>query len=211
MHDSRIHGFLATVSRTDGFQALSEAKIEALSSRECVIVIEEADEVVAVGVTSRHVQLDGSSHWAVETALAPGLRFPAFEDRLVDAALSLVPSTASTSVWSRRRSLDAALERAGFEPVRELAHFTIELPIEQSAHGIETRTLRPSDTRAVVALNRSAFASHREAAALDEAELERLVGQEGLGPLGFLILEESDKIVGFCWRSEEHTAELESH
>ncbi len=83
--------------------------------------------------------------------------------------------------------------------MRELAHFTVQLPIEYAGDGLDTRRLNPRDISDVIALNRAAFSSHREAASLDEAELRRLLGREGLGPGGFLILEESGEKVGFCW------------
>ncbi len=199
MDDQRIATFLDRIHKSDGTPPLSDAKVEQLGNAERMMSIEEADEVVAVGVAARHEQPGGSYHWAVETALVAGLRFQAFESRLLEAALALVPVGESRSVWSHRSSMDAALVGAGFASVRELAHFTVALPLEHSGNTLETRTFLTEDASDVIALNRAAFSSHREAASLDETELQGLVDRDGLGPEGFLIAEEDGEVIGFCW------------
>jgi mycothiol synthase len=199
MHDHRIDVLLTRVSDLDNTPALSDAKLAQLGDVAQTVLIEEGDEVVAMGVTSHHLQSNGMRHWAVETVVVPGLRFDAFEDRLLATALDLVPSEASISVWSHRSSLDAALGRAGFVTVRELAYMVIELPVSRSNTEITVRSFEPADAAAVVALNRNAFASHREAASLSEADVEELVGSEGMRSGGFLIAEDDVAITGFCW------------
>lgn len=103
------------------------------------------------------------------------------------------------SVWSHRRSLDAALERAGFAVARELAHYVVGLPISEPVGGLDVRPLETKDIVPVLAINREAFAGHREAASLDEPEFHRLLGHRGLGSEGFLVAEEDGEIIGFCW------------
>jgi mycothiol synthase len=199
MYDTRIGPFLDKLTEADGAAALSDAKLTAMRKAERTCVIEEGDRLVAVGVTAPHVQPDGSHHWAVETALDPGLRFAAFEDRLLQSALALVPDHESISVWSHRRSLDNALTEAGFEVARELVHMSITLPLATPGDSIATRRLSSGDTSVILDLNRTAFASHREAASLDEVEFDRLLAHDGMGPQGFLIVEQGDEILGFCW------------
>ena len=199
MQDPRIESFLDALAAVDGVPALSDAKVGQLGHPERVVVIEEDDAVVALGATARHRHDDGSHHWAVETALTPGLRFPAFEDRLLESSLGLVPSGEPASVWSHRHSLDAALERAGFAIARELAHFVVRLPMPQPDGGLEVRSFETRDVDQVLTVNREAFTGHREASTLEEAGLRRLLGQEGLGAEGFLIAEEDGGIIGFCW------------
>lgn len=199
MKDSRIDQFLAAVSATDGFQALSDAKMDALGERERVVVIEEGCEVVAIGVTVVHRHGDGTRHWAVETAVVPGLRFAGFEDRLLEAALDLVPSGEAHSVWAHRRSFEAALERAGFVATRELAHYVVALPLSPPDADSRVRLYRPEDAQALLQVNRGAFAEHREAASLDADELARLMEQPWFDPAGLLVAEKDDRVAAFCW------------
>jgi len=199
MMDSRIRAFLGKLAVVDGTAPLSDAKTVQLAHPERLVVIEEDDEVVALAVTARHLHDDASHHWAIETALTPGLRFPAFEDRLLETALGLAPSREAVSIWSHRHSLDAALQRAGFAVARELGRYVVELPLSQPIGGFDVRSFELPDTSDVLAINREAYAGHREASSLDEAELRRLLGQEGLGSDGFLLADEADTVVGFCW------------
>jgi mycothiol synthase len=199
MTDPRIEVFLQRLAEIDGCAPLSDAKIESLRSEERMLAIEEGDDVVAIGVTASHQQPDGAFHWSIETALEPGLRFAAFEKRLVASSLALPPVGASVSVWSYRTSLDSALLDSGFTRVRELAHFKVALPLHHASNTLTTRLFNTSDAAEVIRVNRAAFATHREAASLDEAELRRLMAQEGMGSDGFLLAEEQKKIAGFCW------------
>lgn len=197
--DPRIERFLAELSAADGSAPLSDAKVGGLGERERVVVIEEAEEIVAIGVTVVHFHSDGTHHWAVETAVVPGLRFAAFEDRLLREALGLVPHTEAPSVWSHRRSLDDALVRAGYTVTRELGRYVVDLPLANSATEIQVRPYRPTDAPALLDVNRCAFAGHREAAALDAEELSRLTQQPWFDPAGILLAEEDGRVVAFCW------------
>ena len=199
MTDPRIDMFLRKLTEIDGGAPLSDAKLDSLKHPERVLVIEEMDVVVAIGVIASHLQHDGTQRWSIETALDPGLRFAAFEKRLLDSSLQLAPTGTRLSVWSHRTSLDAALADARFTRVRELAHYSVALPLEQPRDARPTRMFDSSDVADVISVNRSAFSFHREAASLDETELRRLMTQEGMGSDGFLLMEEDERIVGFCW------------
>lgn len=209
MHDERVRQFLDELSEVDGSYALSDAKLLQLRKPERTVVIEEDGAVVGVGVVAGHTQLDNSCHWSIETALDPGLRFVQFEGRLLSAALELVPGGEPVSVWSKRHSLDVALANEGFVVVRELAFLTIPLPIAGTERDFVTRTLKSSDTEGVLAINRAAFSSHREAASLDQAEFAKLLDQPGLGPDGLLVVEEEDELLGFCWTRMHATGDGE--
>lgn len=195
----RIVSFLEGVSEADNTEAISDAKFGQISVPEQMVVIEEGDRVVAVGVIASHEGPDGSQHWAVETVLESGLRFAAFEDKLLDATLALVPGDAPMSVWSHRPSLDAALAHAGFTLSRTLAYLTLELPIAPGSGPDRTRSFRPSDVMRIVEINRAAFANHREAASLTIAEIEELLSREGFSDEGLRVEEISGEVVGFCW------------
>jgi mycothiol synthase len=199
MRDPRIDLFLQKLTTADGIAPLSDAKVAQFGNPERTLFIEEGDRIVAAGVAAHHLHVDGTDHWSVETALEGGLRFPEFEERLLQSALALVPADRALSVWSQRRSLDSALAGAGFVATRELAYMSIDLPIDGEDEIIGTRPLQPEDTLEVLALNRAAFSSHREAGSLEEPEFRGLLDEVGMGPSGLLVVEEADEIVGFCW------------
>lgn len=199
MHDQRIDTFLSKITTHDGSPALSDAKVAVLSDASRALVIEEDGDIVALGVVAAHGQPDGTKHHALETVLDPGLRFDVFEDRLLESALVLAPRSLSMSVWSHRHSFDAALTRAGFSVVRELAQMAIELPIGIDTTQFSIRTYESRDAMAVVALNNLAFASHREAATLSESDITTLMSQTGFETSGLFIMEDNRDVVGFCW------------
>ncbi len=199
MQDPRIEQFLAELSTVDGSVPLSDAKVGGLGGSGRFVTIEEADDVVAVGVAVLHAHGDGAEHWAVETALLPGLRFAAFEDRLLALALNLVPAGESCSVWAHRTSLEGSLDRAGFVATRELAHYFVAVPLSLSGGEIATRPYRPDDLQGLLGINRRAFAHHREAASLDAEELEQMMRLEWFDPDGLLVAEEEGDLVAFCW------------
>ncbi len=199
MTETRITRFLDRIAAVDGSEPLSDAKLDQIDNNRQTLVVEEGDNIVAVAVVAQHEHADGSFHWAAESALEPGLRFAAFEERLLASTIALVPRDAPTSVWSHRPSLDRALLSVGFVVSRELAHYTVSLPLNRSADALEIRSYRDDDADAVVELNRDAFETHREATGLDSGELGRLLRVEGMGPRGFLIAEDDFGLVGFCW------------
>lgn len=199
MHDSRIEKFLNALAVADRYQPLSDAKVDRLGVPDRVVVVEEADEIVAIGATAAHRHADGSQHWAVETAVTPGLRFSAFEDHVLQLALGLVPTGEDLSVWSRRSSLSAALDRSGFAVTRELAHYVVDLPLRRSSTEITPVPFRSQDTGDLLAVNREAFARHREASDLDEDQFARLAAESWFDPSGLLLHREDDEVVAFCW------------
>ncbi|MEN8040839.1 MAG: GNAT family N-acetyltransferase [Actinomycetota bacterium] len=199
MKDQRMQHFLTTLAGIDGYHPLSDAKMSRIDQPESIVIIEETDEIVAVGVVAVHEHTDGSSHWAVETTASPGLRFPAFESQLLEATLGLVPGGEEVSVWSRRVSLDLALKAAGFSTSRQLAHYTVNLPVQERSHSFELRAFRNDDTQRILAINASAFAGHREAAAMNEEDFEALRGQAWFSAEGLVVAVEDSTITGFCW------------
>lgn len=199
MIESRLSGFLATIAESDGSPAFSDAKMKQLDNPSRFTTIEERDEIIGVAAAARHAHDDGSHHWAIESALLAGMRFAEFEDRLLDAALALVPATESVSVWSHRHSFDDALERAGFSVARVLALYRVDLPVVSESIDLELRTFRVNDLAEVLAINRTAFSEHREAAALDTKEFESLMLEPWFDPAGFLLATRGKTIDGFCW------------
>lgn len=197
--DRPIANFLARVEEHDGYPPLSEAKVASLSRPDRYIAVYEADEVVAVGSIGIHPQSDGSVHAAVETAVEPSMRFQQFEERILKATLALVPRGTRCSVWSRRRSLDAALEATGWQAERTLVEMAVALPLAADGAPLSVRTYTEGDAPALVQINAEAFGDHREAGSLDLDEVEELTNQAWFDPNGLLFHERDGEVAAFCW------------
>ena len=198
-----IAAFINTLTRYDGFAPFSDAKLPIDPASRRVVVVADNDGVTAIGVSASHVQSDGSIHKELETATLPAMRFATFEGAVLDAAMPLVSGADSYSIWSSRSSLDVSLQERGFLESRSIDFLVVDLPIAfgtavTAAYPI--RTFESSDSAGVTVVNRSAFEGHREAAALDVAEMDRYQRETWFDANGFLIAEsESGGIAGFCW------------
>jgi mycothiol synthase len=197
----QIDEFLDALTRHDGFAPFSDAKLPIEPDSGRVVTIAEGDSIAAMGTAASHTQSDGSLHWELETATHPGMRFPEFEAVLLESSLALVDGRESFSVWSRRSSFDAALERRGFERRRVLDLLVVDLPLSGDVEipaGYRIRPFIARDVEAVVAVNRAAFTDHPEAGGLDTAEMQRYRSEPWFDAEGLLVAEHNG-IVGFCW------------
>jgi mycothiol synthase len=194
----QIINFLDTESQSDGYDVLSGAKMRALGVDNQMVAISDEVELVAVGVVASHPQADGTVHWSVETVVARAMRFPAFEDATLERALALVPSGSQTSVWSRRTSLDEALARSGFTPVRSLAFMVVDLPLTTKSVILVDRFREGSEER-LLSINRETFGDHREAGGLDDSELASLMSESWFDGDGILFHQIDGIDAGFCW------------
>jgi mycothiol synthase len=194
----QIINFLETESQYDGYEVLSGAKMRALGLDNQMVTISDEDELVAVGVVASHPQPDGTAHWSVETVVARAMRFPEFEDATLERAIALVPSGSQTSVWSRRRSLDDALARSGFTPVRSLAFMVVDLPLPMKNEILVDRFGEGSEKR-LLSINRETFGAHREAGGLDDSELASLMSEPWFDGDGILFHQIDGTDAGFCW------------
>ncbi|MEN8239349.1 MAG: GNAT family N-acetyltransferase [Actinomycetota bacterium] len=196
-----IAAFIETLTRHDGFAPFSDAKLPIDPDFGRAVLVAEDDNVIAIGAVASHAQSDRSVHKELETAVRPGMRFPAFEGAVLDASLPLVEGSDSYSIWSRRPSLDSVLDQRGFVVSRVLDYLVVDLPLvslpePSSEHRI--RTFLPGDVEGMVAVNQAAFKGHREAAALDAADMFEYRSQAMFDDEGVFIAE-SGGIAGFCW------------
>jgi mycothiol synthase len=200
-HQASVESFLAALGKADGYPPLSDAKVAALTDPETSVVIYERDHIVAVGACATHLQSDGTTRFALETAVEPSMRFSEFESAVLDAALALVVDDKRLSVWSGRTSLDRVLESRGFVTVRTLALMVTDLPIRHidTPNSFGVRTFTPDDTADLVAANRLAFAGHREAASLTEEDISRMRALPWFDADGIFVVEDAEGLVGFCW------------
>ncbi len=194
----QLTDFLESQRGDDGQAALSEAKMRSIGIADRVVSIADDGELVAVGVVATHTQPDGTTHWGIETVVIRPMQFPAFEDATLERALGLVPGGAPISVWSRRRSLDDALQRAGFVCTRSLAHMVVRLPLDAttalSVHGFAS-----GDEGRLLSVNRATFGTHREAGGLDESELAQLMSEPWFDADGVLFHQIDGVDAAFCW------------
>jgi mycothiol synthase len=196
--DRPLDRFLARVEDRDGFQPLSDAKLVSLGKVDRYLTIEEERNVVAVGAVADHTDEIGTRRWSIETAVEPSMRFAEFEDIVLSQTLDLVPKGAPATVWSRRPSLDEALDRAGFSPHRSLAHMRVALPLDAES-GAETTPMRDNEDDVLIGINRAAFATHPEAASLDAAELNILRAQRWFDVEGIRFHRTGSIVDAFCW------------
>ncbi len=202
MMSQSFRTFLEQQQAIDGVPPLSEAKEALLSDTRSVTVIMEDDEIVALGVVKRYETSEGGQRAAFETVVPRSMRFPEFEDRVVAETIALIPASVPYTGWSRRLSLDSALERRGMGVVRSLADMS--MPLLTSPHRtqrdlIEVRSFADSDIDTLIDINHAAFGDHPEAAALDRKELNDLMRQDWFDPSGVLLHDDDGEVAGFCW------------
>jgi mycothiol synthase len=199
----QIAAFLEQLTLHDGFVPFSDAKLPVDPAAGRAVMIAEDGVIMALGAVASHTQSDGSEHWALETAVQPGMRFPAFEAAVLDASLALVAQTETFSVWSRRSSLDVALTDRGFVANRTIEFLVVELPLKTQSPRTEThriRTFNEGDVAEMIAVNHAAFKDHREAGALDTEEMGRYQSDSWFDADGiFIAHDRKESAVGFCW------------
>ncbi|MCL1588383.1 MAG: GNAT family N-acetyltransferase [Actinomycetia bacterium] len=199
----QIATFLDQLTHHDGFAPLSAEKLPVDPATGRAVLIAEDGVVMALGAVASHTHNDGSKHWALETAVQPGMRFPTFEAAVLDASFALVGTAEPLSVWSRRSSLDSALTGMGFVANRTLVFLVVQLPLDAGPAPTKNHRIRSfsdGDVADIVAVNRTAFEDHREAGALDIKEMSRYQSEPWFDDAGIFIAEdESGRTVGFCW------------
>lgn len=196
--NQHIHRFLDRLGERDGHPPLSDAKMESLRHANRYLTIEEDGDVVAVGAVAEHTGRDDLAHWSVETAVDPSMRFAEFEDLVLSRTLELVPNDRTTTVWSRRPSLEASLTRAGFVSNRSLAHMHVELPLDEP-DSLETTPMLENEDATLIAINAAAFSQHPEAASLDSRELADLRSQSWFDLDGVRMHRTDSGVDAFCW------------
>ncbi len=201
--DEQVSGFISDLTERDGYPPFSDAKLRSLGDADSSVLIVDDGVIRAVGAIAEHTHDDGTRHIAAETAVHWSVRYPAFEEAVLDATLDLAGSREPVSVWSMRPSLDRALEEKGFEVARTLAYLVVDLPVnvvdESRSLHLVVRTFTPGDVSALVDLNASAFRGHREAATLTPGDVERLCGEPWFDAHGLMFVEDGAGLAGFCW------------
>ncbi len=201
MHPSQaIADLLDGIERGTGRKPLSEAKRRRLTEAPGDAVLITDDEgLAAIAVLAPHMQVDGSTHWEIETAVRSDMAFATFESMVVRQALPSVPKGATASIWSSRSSLTAALTDLGLKRMRRLLHLVVQLPVVVGHRSSAVRPFRAEDTDAILAIHRAAFRGHREVASLDRRGFDEIALSPWFDEAGIVVATHDDIVTGFCW------------
>jgi mycothiol synthase len=93
-------------------------------------------------------------------------------------------------------------EKSGFKRVRTVIQMRRSLndPIPELSKDISIRNFLPEiDNAEWIALNNKAFVNHPDQGNWSEKDLAVRVKEDWFDPQGFLIAEENQKMIGFCW------------
>jgi mycothiol synthase len=99
----------------------------------------------------------------------------------------------------------AAAADAGLRPVRDVLQLRRSLPVDPDVAGaypaVKVRPFRPgsADEENWVACNNRAFAGHPDQSGFTLGRLHRLMAEPWFDPAGFLVHEQGDDMIGFCW------------
>ena len=111
-------------------------------------------------------------------------------------------------------------ERSGFKRVRTVIQMRRSLndPIPELSNVIQIRNFLPDiDNEEWIALNNRSFANHPEQGNWSARDLDIRTKEDWFDPQGFLIAEENQKMIGFCWtkihggHSHKHSEHEEEH
>ncbi len=214
---AEVRDLLDAVEAADDHAALGEHKWLDLvnGSGRCFagIVAEEPPHPHPVGYAHLSAQsgtpraLGSGAHFGLEVAVDPEHRGVGVEVALVEAALELAGAEGGGQLhfWVFRPTQihDALAHRLGFARGRELYQMRRPLPHPEAARwpaGVRVRRFQPGqDEEAWLAVNNAAFAGHPEQGTWDEDTLRRREAEEWFDPVGFLLAEDEQGLVGFCW------------
>lgn len=144
-------------------------------------------------------------NWALELVIDPDHRSPrnTVAAELVRSALAIVSNDGGghLQLWVNQPGpvLERLAATMGLRPSRTLYQMRRPLPVEEHST-ISTRPFRlGEDEHAWLELNNRAFASHPEQGGWTQETLKARQRQPWFDPKGFLLYEQGERLVGFCW------------
>lgn len=166
-----------------------------------------------VGVETAHDHLVGyaqvsradADSWTLHTVLDPHHRFGAVNDvcALIEPSLDFVDSHGGGRVqyWVSHPSTahDELAARYGFHRGRDLLQMRIDLPLQEQTDLVTRPFVVGCDEQQWVEVNNRAFAWHPEQGGWTVDALTRREGESWFDPEGFLLLEQDNTMIGFCW------------
>ena len=174
------------------------------AARELVAI----DEIAAALVTQSVASAPAEAEFVVD----PDARTRGHGTALLEQLLSRSP--AGLLVWAHgdHPAARALAASHGLSPVRELLHLSRVLEestatavasprgTTEAGGSLELRGFRTGhDEAAWVALNGLIFASHPEQGSVSDSDLELLESESWFDADNFLLLSDSDDLIGYCW------------
>lgn len=203
-----VQGLVARASEHDGHKALGEHQwldlVQGGRQGFAGVVAWEPGHSHPVGYAQVTRNLQHRSDWALELVVAPHHREDStIGEDLVGAALGVVRSGGGGHLhfWvpKPRPEHDRIAAVHGLRRGRDLYQLRRPLPVGLP-YDLTTRPFVPGqDEQAWLAVNNAAFAWHPEQGGWDEETLLEREHAEWFDPAGFLLHEEGDELVGFCW------------
>jgi len=147
---------------------------------------------------------DGEPTWALEVVVDPHHRGePAIGCDLLTAALEVIATEGGGHVhyWvpKPRAEHDEWAAAAGLTRGRDLLQLRRSLPVGED-WSLSTRPFRPGqDEERWLDVNNRAFEWHSEQGGWDIETLRAREAEPWFDPAGFLLHEEDEKLIGFCW------------
>ncbi len=154
------------------------------------------------------------SHTTLSVAVAPGAP-PGTASALVAAALAdqRARGGGPVELWvlGGDPSWDDEAEALGLHRERELRQLRVPLPVDEPVTwppGVTVRAFEPGrDEDAWLAVNNRAFAADPDQGGWGPGTLVRREQEPWFDPAGFLLAEDGEGLVGFCW-TKVHPADL---
>lgn len=101
----------------------------------------------------------------------------------------------------------ALAQSHGFTPVRELLQLRAPVPavpVTSAAPPLIVDSFRPgTDDEPWLRLNARAFAFHPEQGSVSRSDLDELIKEPWFDPQDFLVMRDSDTLIGYCWLKVE--------
>lgn len=199
-----LEALFAIITECDGHAPIGEHKyldlLHADPARQTGVVGQVDGAVVAYVAIAETADPETV---ALELAVHPLHRSGPVLDLLLGAAFEQAFGARRVRVWVFQPSLAAALERAGFEPERELRQLRRPLPVSERPDfpsSVEIRSFEVgADEEAWLAVNNAAFAGHPENGAWTRGILADRMSQPWFHPAALRMAWLEDSLLGFCW------------
>lgn len=150
---------------------------------------------------------DETSTWSIQTVVVPEVRRTGVDAELTRRAVDEAWARGARRVqwWAFRADDrdDALAAELGLERWRDLLQMRRPLPHPDAPtfpSGVRVRSFEPGrDEAAWLRVNGRAFAAHPEQGAVTLDDLRGRIAEPWFEPADFLLAEEGDVLIGFCW------------